>query len=140
MSAAADQPPRARAWARAVWIAAWGWTLLLLVSLWMPEPPPPEFSLPWSDKLVHLGLFAGFTALWSAHGLPPRWLVPLGIALGGLTELVQGLLPWERHPSWADLGADALGVVIGWGLGLALRRVLPLPSGRSGLASHRGRL
>lgn len=92
---------------------AWVWTLMIFVLLWMPPPPPPEFEWWWWDKLVHFGLFAGFGGLWTWHGARGARLLPLGVVVGALTELVQDLLPWERHGSWHDFGFDLIGLVAG---------------------------
>jgi hypothetical protein len=93
---------------------AWAWTAAIFVFLWMPPPPPPEIVWPWWDSLVHAGLMAVFGALWSWHGTPSGRLLPLGVLVGAVTELGQGLLPWERHSSWDDLAFDVLGLVLGW--------------------------
>lgn len=106
--------PSASRWRRAVALVAWGWTLVVFVLLWMPPPPPPEIVWPWWDSLVHFGLLAGFGGLWTWSGLRGAWLLPLGVLLGAVTELGQGMLPWERHSSLGDLAFDVLGLVVGW--------------------------
>lgn len=93
--------------------AAWAWTVAVFVLLWMPPPPPPEIIWWWWDKLVHLGLMAAFAGLWTWAGVRGARLWPLGVLVGAVTELGQGLLPW-RHASWDDFGFDVLGVGLGW--------------------------
>jgi VanZ family protein len=95
-------------------LIAGAWTLAVFVFLWMPPPPPPEVVWPWWDSVVHLGLMAIFGVLWSWSGMRTRRLLPLGVLVGAVTELGQGLLPWERHCSWDDLAFDVLGLLLGW--------------------------
>ena len=103
-------------------VAAWAWTVTIFVLLWMPPPPPPEIVWPWWDSLVHLTLLAGFGGLWTLHGVRTARLLALGLLVGAVTELGQGLLPWDRHSSWSDFGFDALGLVLGLLLGGSLFR------------------
>jgi VanZ family protein len=95
-------------------VAAWAWTFAIFVLLWMPPPPPPELVWPWWDSLVHTGLMTGFGALWTWQGTATIRVLALGAVVGAVTEIGQGLLPWERHSSWGDLAFDLLGVVLGW--------------------------
>jgi len=97
-------------------VAAWVWTGVVFVLLWMPPPPPPEVVRWWVDDVVHFGLMAVFGALWSAAGVRGAWLWPLGAAVGAVTELGQDLLPWERHASLSDFASDLLGVSVAIGL------------------------
>lgn len=99
---------------------------MVFVLLWMPPPPPPENILWWWDKAVHAGLMAVFGGLWTWAGRPGRWLLPWGIAVGVVTEVVQGLLPWERNSSLGDFGADVGGLLLGW---LLARVLWPCPAG-----------
>jgi hypothetical protein len=46
----------------------------------------------------------------------------LGAVVGAVTEIGQGLLPWERHASWDDFGFDLLGTLLGWLLARATLR------------------
>ncbi|MEM9461928.1 MAG: hypothetical protein AAGF11_47655 [Myxococcota bacterium] len=108
-------------WSRAVLLAAWAWTVAIFVFLWMPPPPPPEIVWWWWDKLVHFGLFAAFGGLWTWHGVRGVWLLPLGVLVGAVTEVGQGLMPWERHSSWDDFGFDVVGLVVGVVVGRVLR-------------------
>jgi VanZ family protein len=71
--------------------------------------------------VVHLGLLAGFGALWTWSGVRTSRVLALGVLVGAVTELGQGLLPWERHASWGDLAFDLLGLVLGWMVARTLR-------------------
>ncbi len=81
----------------------------------------PERGWPFSefDKLVHMGLYAGWLAAWwwvlmGARGRVTRaalaWLVAGGAAYAVFDELTQGLV--DRTPSLADAAADAAGTCI----------------------------
>jgi VanZ family protein len=67
-----------------------------------------------NDKLNHVLAFfvlAGLAdrAYPGASGRPAWWSLLLGY--GFLIEMVQHFLPY-RHFGWADLGADALGILL----------------------------
>lgn len=68
------------------------------------------------DKVVHIGMFVGWTILWLF--LFPRkiWLILLlGIAFGISLEFFQQWLPFDRTFDWWDAAADGLGTLIGFG-------------------------
>lgn len=119
MSAPESTPSPSR-WGRGLRAVAIAWTVIIFVLLWMPPPPPPENILWWWDKAVHAGLMAVFGGLWTWAGRPGRWIVPWGIAVGAITEVGQGLLPWERNSTLGDFGADVAGLVVGWLVGRML--------------------
>jgi hypothetical protein len=96
---------------------------LLLVSLVMFLLPAENLSpnAP-NDKVTHLLTFA-------ALALSGRWAgVPLLPLLGGLTayaaatEVLQALLPINRHGDVRDLAADVAGVLAGLALSWAVAR------------------
>jgi VanZ family protein len=110
------------------------WQLLLAllagVAAWFaftPDSSPgPDFE--GADKLNHLLAFGsmGLAGLLSCAG---GWQRALGaaaglLAYGGFIELVQSQLP-TRTASWADLLADACGILLGLLLAAALRRHWP---------------
>jgi len=86
-----------------------------------PDPVPQLFSQ--QDKLHHM---LGFAALVFTLRLAfPRWpvsaLFGASLAAALLIELGQGLQP-QRTASLADMLANTLGVLLGWGCSqLALR-------------------
>ena len=91
--------------------------LLLIVVSWlalMPKPPP-TLDLGW-DKLNHMAAFAAlaFTASLGWPGSVRMRALVLGalLAYGGLIELVQMQVP-GRSAEWADLVADAVGLLVG---------------------------
>lgn len=68
------------------------------------------------DKLGHLLLFGSWTFMIGLYRLihyPEQaraWKTfLLGLLFGGFIELLQLLMPINRHADWADLGFDALG-------------------------------
>lgn len=95
---------------------------VLVLSLIPPEPYVPTTG--W-DKSNHM---LGFAVLmmtgWRAY---PAWpgRVWLGLlAFGGLIEILQSFTGY-RSAEWLDLLADAVGLVLGFGAGLAAARMWP---------------
>jgi VanZ family protein len=85
--------------------------VLTLLPLETPE------VLPGSDKIHHVLGFAAL-AFPSAFLFPKlvRWIAPLALAYGALIEVVQPYV--GRIGEASDFWADAIGVLIGLGLGL----------------------
>ena len=84
----------------------------------LPGSSLPSTSLLEYDKLLHVLQFVPLGWLWMAALRTPvrrrTWLVLGGCALFAvLTELYQGLLPFERHPDPYDALADTLGACAG---------------------------
>ena len=106
------------------------WTLFIVVLLSIPGtmlPSEQNFSVPQSDKLVHIGLFAGFVLFWnfylSRRPLPAarmlRWfflIFILGNALGIGMEFAQKYLIPFRDFDTEDIIADMIGAGLGYGL------------------------
>jgi VanZ family protein len=101
------------------------WALLIAAFLLLPLPPEQEDYLPgwlarslgpWSDDLVHGGLFFGFAYLLLGamgarhHRKTLAFLVAVGY--GALTEWLQPRVS-GRTGEWTDLLADALGAFAG---------------------------
>jgi VanZ family protein len=98
--------------------------LCLVVLFWaglvpLESLPGPDFEL--KDKAWHLLAFGGLSGLLAraiAHFrrdalLAARDAALVGVALGGLLELLQGLTPY-RSPDWADFVADSLGAALAY--------------------------
>ncbi len=120
MSADAELIERARlrfAWVW--WLLGWAF-VVLTVNDSLETHPPAVFELA-SDKLVHfLGYFA--LAMWFAGVTRARRYPVVGamlIALGGLLEILQGLMHNGRQAEWLDLLADSLGVIAALALAYA---------------------
>jgi len=110
------------------------WRALLLVLViavaWFAFQPDGGNSLDFedADKLDHLLAFGSLglvamCALPAARRAAPAAALAL-LAYGGFIELVQAQIP-GRTASWADLAADAVGIVLGLTLAAALRRRWP---------------
>lgn len=101
-------------------------TLLILYAVLMPGDDIPSVGIPGIDKIVHMGMFFTFTAVFSleylrCHDRLPHLLPTfLGVLLFALsTELMQGFLTTTRACDIKDLAADMLGMLlayIGWKL------------------------
>jgi VanZ family protein len=106
--------------------------LALAVMFWaglipLQSLPGPDFEL--ADKVWHFIAFGGLAGLLSrafvyfgrSARLAAREASLVAITLGGLLELLQSFTAY-RSADWADLAADALGVVLAYGALLALDR------------------
>ena len=99
--------------------------ILILVLTLIPGESVPD--APGGDKLHHLLAFAALVfpvvAVWPRAAV---WVVPAAILFGAAIEVIQPFV--GRHGEWADLLANALGALIGAGLGWlahgALRRII----------------
>ena len=101
---------------RAAWIAV-GWVGVAAVTVLSLIPAPPELiPLDHGDKVGHLIAY-GCLMFWFAQVYlrsRTRWLITVGlVALGIALEHVQGWTGW-REFSYADMAADAIGVILGW--------------------------
>lgn len=108
-SALIEEPKLRYAW---LWWAI-GWALVALTVFdSLRQHPPPMLSFFYSDKLLH---FSGYFALGTWFGgVTRRTRYPLVavalIGLGGLIEIVQGLMHNGRDADWLDFVANVLGV------------------------------
>jgi VanZ family protein len=105
-------------------LVALGWLYAALI-VWLsltPSPPDPGFD--YGDKVGHLAAYAILMA-WFAYlyrRTPVRLAYALlWIALGIGLEFAQGASGY-RHFELADMAANSLGVLLGWGLSATLRR------------------
>ncbi len=90
--------------------AVWFWSDGLPVAEWLRNV----------DKWAH-GLTFVVLAIWFAgqYSRAAYWRIALGLlAFGMLIEVLQGLVRY-RMAEWLDVGADALGILIGLLLALA---------------------
>lgn len=103
-------------------LAAMGWTILIGIACWTPRRVVEEvgegtgfLGIPHFDKLVHLGIFAGFAFLWLAALRRPRYaaVAMAGLAFAVITELGQ-LVPGVNRAANVDDGlVDVVGVLVG---------------------------
>ena len=99
----------------------WAYAVAIVVLSLTPSPPDPGFD--YGDKLGHLlaygGLMFWFCALYRTRNT--RLAYGVGwIALGIALEFAQGATG-TRSFELADMAANSLGVLVGWGLA-TLRR------------------
>lgn len=105
------------------WLAV-AWTLGILIACSVPSTTLPSVDPALGvDKIVHVGLFAVFGALWMRSLCPPTtpttmsclrrhgaFLVALGGAFAVTTEVYQHLLPIRRLGDPYDAAANGLGL------------------------------
>ena len=106
-------------------IAAVLFSITLVTVLWLAltPAPPKTVDLGW-DKANHAMAFLVLTVLCDIAWTARLWRNAIGlVAVGGLIEIVQFYVP-NRSAEWADLGADAVGILIGSLLIVAVRRGL----------------
>jgi len=103
------------------WALGLALTLVVIVASLVPAHELPRTLLTINDKLEHIGAYFGL-ALWFAALFPVRSYPALALALlalGGGIEIAQGLMGLGRTADWFDFYADAFGVALGLGLGMA---------------------
>lgn len=114
---------------RGAWRLALVALLLSISGLALSPAPPPSLDSGW-DKLNHLAAFAALALAASfsmAASLRHAGLAALALlAYGGLIELLQARMP-PRQGEWADLLADALGILLGLVVAALLRRLASRP-------------
>jgi len=105
-------------------LLAGGWAYAAAIVLLSLTPSPPDLGFPYGDKLGHL-LAYGLLMFWFcflyryrttqlAYGF--GW-VAMGVAL----EFAQGATG-TRSFEIADMAANSLGVLLGWGISTTLRK------------------
>lgn len=117
---------------RLLWLIA---LILWTIALLRPVPPRAVAGVGgaeaafWISKVAHISVYA-LLAGWGRICFPnPRsriWLLLSLLAHGAATEFLQGFV--GRGASMRDVGLDATGVGLGWGLMQGVqrrRRLLP---------------
>lgn len=100
------------------------WTILIVLACTLPGKSLPNAPILGFDKIVHVGMFVGWTSLWLLLFPKSRFfLVLLGIAFGIFLEFYQQWLPFNRTFDWWDAAADGLGVMVGLGFYFLLSRL-----------------
>ena len=94
--------------------------LVSLVMLFSPASDTPGGFEP-NDKLVHFLLFAALAVTGRLAGVPVLRLAVGLVAYAGVSEVLQSVLPIDRHGDPRDALADVLGAVSGLG-GVSLVR------------------
>jgi VanZ family protein len=77
----------------------------------------PETLFHHSDKIAHVLYFALLWLLARRAGFASGWALALGLLGYGVSiEVAQQLAPTNRSASLTDLAADAVGLLLGWGI------------------------
>lgn len=102
------------------------WTLIVIAGLSIPGRDIPHAALFEFDKLLHVGIFVVFAWLWmravdSITRLRAGGVFAFGVIFAIMSEVYQGMLPFERSADPMDALADTIGIV----LGIALFYLLP---------------
>lgn len=93
------------------------WTLLIVYLTLFPSESIISSKLFSYDKLGHFGMFGGWTGLIGLYYLiykrnyhaPLLIIMITGVLFGGFIELMQYLLPYDRHGNIYDIIANTLG-------------------------------
>lgn len=96
----------------------------MLIACLSPSSELPDApAIPGLDKIIHIGLFAIWSGLWTGYrpGRPALILL-IGILFGGGIEVLQEIMALGRSFEWWDLAADVAGVITGF---LLRSRTLP---------------
>ena len=105
-------------------LLAGGWAYAAAIVFLSLTPKPPDPGFEYGDKLGHL-LAYGLLMFWFCFLYPHRYArLAYGvgwIALGVALEFAQGATSY-RSFEIADMAANSLGVLLGWGISATLRR------------------
>jgi VanZ family protein len=111
---------------RIAFVAA-GWGIAAIIVWLSVTPAPPHIDIEQSDKLGHLlaygTLMYWFCLLYTRRATRISYAI-LWIAMGVGLEFVQREIGYRTFEVY-DMVANALGVLIGWGLVYALPLTLP---------------
>jgi VanZ family protein len=103
-------------------LGGWGLivTVIMLSLLPMPSPKLGFILFDNIDKMEHALTYATLT-LWFAQICPKCTWARIGLkllTLGVIIELLQGVTTYRNFSFW-DIGANTLGILIGWSLSIA---------------------
>jgi len=103
-------------------LGGWGLivTVIMLSLLPVPSPKLSFILIDNIDKVEHALTYATLT-LWFAQLYPRRTWAELGLkllTLGVILEFLQGMTTYRNFSFW-DMGANTLGILIGWSLSIA---------------------
>jgi len=100
--------------------AGWAWAAAIV---WLSlSPSPPQVDVAHGDKMGHFFAYA-LLMFWFAQLYWRRAAYAAGfIAMGVGLEFAQGALGFRMY-DLADMAANALGVLGGWGAALVLPRI-----------------
>ena len=105
-------------------LIAGGWLYAAAIVFLSLTPKPPDAGFEYGDKLGHLAAYSllTFWFCWLYRDRNTRLAYAIGwIALGVALEFAQGATGY-RSFELADMAANSLGVLLGWGISATLRR------------------
>lgn len=107
-----------------IWRPVLAGLLLVVLALSLLPLGPDAPTTGW-DKTNHLLAFSALALVGClAYSERTPGLLLALLAYGALIEVLQSFTGY-RSAEWADLLADALGLLAGWGLWRLVRRVVP---------------
>jgi len=103
-------------------LGGWGLivTVIMLSLLPVPSPTLGFILIDNIDKVEHALIYATLT-LWFAQVYPRCTWAEIGLkllTLGVILEFLQGVTTYRNFSFW-DMGANTLGILIGWSLSIA---------------------
>lgn len=102
---------------------ALGWGIVTAIVWLSVTPAPPQVDMAYGDKLGHLVAY-GVLMFWFCQLYRTRVYYAAGFILMGVAlEFVQRELGYRSYDV-ADMLANALGVLLGWGVALLLPKPL----------------
>lgn len=105
-------------------LLAGGWLYAAAIVFLSLTPRPPDPGFEYGDKLGHLLAYAllMFWFCWLYRTRQSRIAYGIGwVALGVGLEFAQGMTA-TRSFEFADMAANSLGVLLGWGISATLRK------------------
>jgi VanZ family protein len=119
-----------------LWCLAW-----LIVAVLLLAPLRSPMSMSQADLIAHFLVFAGlaFGAVGFSHrGVELTLLTAATIAGGVALEFAQGLVPYRTFDI-LDMGANALGAMVGYGGALTVLLLVIRPATEARRANRAGR-
>jgi len=105
-------------------LLAGGWLFAAAIVVLSLMPAPPDIDVPHGDKLGHLAAYfvLTFWFCWLYAAWKTRIAYAAGwIAMGVALEFAQAATGYRSY-ELADMAANSLGVLLGWGISATLRR------------------
>tara|TARA_B100000927_G_scaffold218133_1_gene178270 strand:+ start:190 stop:540 length:351 start_codon:yes stop_codon:yes gene_type:complete len=100
-------------------------TLFVVVVSLIPLPELPKKIFNLNDKLMHVLVYVIMSGLWIKVGFDEKSLlfnkyIFMVIGIGFFSEILQGILPINRHFEIFDMIANLTGIIMSLSLGYGL--------------------